>query len=432
MIRRLPFGMGSFGMGSFAAVGAAALVVTAGLVLGQPTGAESTRGHGVLDDYASTPSTAWTLDDQSLPGLTGDGDITIADTSGDDWLVSYTAGIRRMYVLVDAGTGAQRWDEPVNAGFGACAFDESGDIGCSVRTRTDGADNGFFVVDRENGSLELTSSGSDTAELVGLGADFVHVNDSGYQVSRRSPSGDERWSRTFAASARPSVTDGVLTVATADGARFVIDPVTGEDVAACQDCEVSTYPTGLVVSRSHDGTTTLDFYRVSDGVVDPTRVSRADGLQVVPGLSTLPVVTAAGDTVLQAHGRYQVMDPATGDAVWEVSDTELSKAHTRPCGPQVSFALKDRSRVFFALDDGARVGALAEPEFDRPEADLDMLSCVGASEDVVVFGNRSQLTAFRPSTGEQAWVLPINGDATDVDGRIVLNQGSTLSVLTPN
>lgn len=419
-------------MGSVAAVGAAALVVTAGLVLGQSSDDASTGGHGVLAEYSSAPSTAWTLDDQSLPGLTGDGDITIADTSGDEWLVSYTAGIRRMYVLVDADTGAQQWDEPVNAGFGACAFDDSGEIGCSVRTRTDGPENGLFVVDRENGSMELTSSGSDTAELVGVGTDFVHVNDSGYQVSLRSSSGDERWSRTFAASARPRVEDGVLTVATADGARFVIDPETGEDIAACQDCEVTTYPTGVVVSRSHDGTTTLDFYRVSDGVVAPARVSSADGLQLVPGPSTLPVVTAAGDTVLQAHGRYQVMDPATGHAAWEVSDTELSKAHTRPCGPQVSFALKDRSRVFFALDSGDRVGELAEPEFDRPDSDVDMLSCVGASEDVAVFGNSSQLTAFRPSTGEQAWTLPINGEATDVDGRIVLSQGSTLSVLSPN
>ncbi|MCF8609589.1 PQQ-like beta-propeller repeat protein [Gordonia sp. HY285] len=422
--RRLPLGMGAV-----AALGSAALVITAGLVLGQSAEDEIAGGHGVLHGYTSAPETAWTLDEQSLPGLTGDGDIEVADTSGDDWLVSYTAGIRRVYVLVDADTGASRWDAPVNAGFGACAFDESGDIGCAVRTRTDGPDNGFFLVDRESGHLEPASRGSDTADLVGIGADYIHVNDSGYGVSRRSPSGDERWSRTFASSATPTVSDGVLVVTTSDGARFVLDPETGEDVVACQDCEVTTYPTGLVVSRSHDGTTTLDFYRVSDGVVDPDRTRSADGLQVVPGPSTLPVVTAAGDTVLESHGRYQILDPGTGRAVWEVADAELSKVHTRPCGPQVSFARKDRSRVFFTLADGARVGELPEPALGHPEVDIDMLSCVGASDEVAVFGNGSQLTAFRPSTGDQAWTFPINGDASVVDGRIVLVQGSTLSVL---
>ncbi|WOC12808.1 outer membrane protein assembly factor BamB family protein [Gordonia sp. MP11Mi] len=417
------------GMGAVAAIGSAALVITAGLVLGQPAEAEIAGGHGILNGYASTPETAWTLDDQSLPGLTGDGDIEVADTSGDDWLVAYTAGIRRVYVLVDADTGELRWDTPVNAGFGACAFDESGDIGCAVRTRTDGPDNGFFLVDHQSGHLDLMSRGSDTAHLIGIDSDYIHVNDSGYGVSRRSPSGDEEWSRTFASSATPTVSDGVLVVTTSDGARFVLDPETGEDVVACQDCEVTTYPTGLVVSRSHDGTNTLDFYRVSNGVVDADRVRSADGLQLVPGPSMLPVVTAAGDTVLDSHGRYQILDPGTGRAAWEVSDAELSKVHTRPCGPQVSFARKDRSRVFFTLADGTRVGELPEPAFGHPEADIDILSCVGASDQIAVFGNNSQLTGFRPATGEQAWTFPINGDASVIDGRIVLVQGSTLSVL---
>lgn len=425
--RRLPFGMGAV-----AAVGSAALVVTAGLVLGQPGQTQVPEGHDVLRGYASAPETAWVIDDQSLPGLTGDGDIEVADTSGSDWLIAYTAGIRRMYLLVDADTGRPQWDAPVNAGFGACAFDGSGDVGCAVRTRTDGPENGFFLVDAGSGETERTSQGSDTAHLVGIGSDFVHTNESGYRVSRQSASGDERWNRTFAASATPAVSDGVLVVTTSDGARFALDPETGADVVACQDCEMTTYPTGLVVSRSHDGSTTLDFYSVDDGVVDPERTRSANDLQVVPGESTLPVVTAAGDTVLDSHGRYQVVDPATGLASWQVSDPELSKVHTRPCGPQVSFARKDRSRVFFTLADGARVGELTEPAFGNPDANIDMLSCVGASEDIAVFGNRNQLTAFRPSTGDQAWTLPINGEASDVDGRIVLTQGSTLSVLAPN
>lgn len=417
-------------MGSVAAVGAALLVVTAGVVLGQPSD-DATPGRGVLDDYTSAPSIAWTLDDQSLPGLTGDGDIAVADTLGDDWLVSYTAGIRRMYVLVDADTGQLEWDEPVNTGFGACAFDDAGDVGCSIRTGTDDPGNGLFLIDAGTGSPHRTA-GSEAAELVGIGSDFVHVNDSGYQVSRRTTSGEERWTRVFAASAEPDVSNGVLTVATADGARFVLDRDTGEDLVACRDCDVTVYPTGLIVSLRHDGTRTLDFYRVSDGVVDPARVRRADRLEIVPGPSTLPLATDAGDTVFDTHGRYRVLDPATGDTLWQIADSELSKVHARPCGPQVSLARKDRSRVFLALADGNRLGEIPEPAFGHPESNIDTLSCVGASEEIAVFGDRRQLTAYRPASGEQAWALPINGEAAAVDGRIVLVQGSTLSVLAPN
>ncbi|GEE01239.1 hypothetical protein nbrc107696_16850 [Gordonia spumicola] len=425
-LQRLPFGMGTV-----AAVGAVALAVTAGIVLmpGHSVSADD-AAHGVLEEYDTTPTVQWTLDDASLPGLTGDGDITIADTHRGDWLVSYTAGIRREYVLVDADTGALRWDAPVTVGFGACAFDSRGQVGCSVRTRTDGPDNGFYLVSR-SGALDRRADGSDTSALVGVGSDFVHVNSTRYQVSRRSVDGHVKWSRTFAAAATPRYSDGVLVVETADGAAFVLDPITGDDIVTCASCTVEAFSTGVLVSHTPFSNASVDFHPVVDGRVSADSVHTARSQVIVDGPSTLPVLTAGGDQSLESHGRYQVVDPATGHARWQVDDPDLSKVHARPCGPLVSFARKDRSRVFATLASGDIVGQLPPPALDDPSADIDKLACVGASDDVVVFTDRSQLTAYRASTGAQVWTYPINGDASDVDGRIALLQGSTLSVLAP-
>ncbi|WP_132993012.1 PQQ-binding-like beta-propeller repeat protein [Gordonia zhaorongruii] len=423
--RRLPFGMGTV-----AAAGAVAMAVSAGIVLAPGSGeTPGHASHGELRDYASAPVEQWTIDHTSMPGLTGDGDITVADTHGDDWLVSYSAGIRHEYLLVDAATGVSRWKTPVDAGFGACAFDAQGGIGCAVRMRTDGPDNGFYRIDRGSGSAARMSEGSDTAELVGLGSDFLHVNDTGYQVSRQTETGDVVWQRTFAATATARYQDAALVVETTDGNRFVLDPETGDDIVTCESCTVDTYPTGILMSRTNDGRPSVAFHPLTNGEIQSESAHTADGLRVLSGPSVLPVLTSGGDQVLDAHGRYQVMDPATGDARWQVSDPELSKVHARPCGPQVSFARKDRSRVFFRLDDGSRLGELPPPAFDAPDANIDVLSCVGSSDDIAVFGNRNQLTAFAPSTGAQAWTLPINGEPSVIDGRIVLRQGSTLSVL---
>ncbi len=423
---RLPFGMGTA-----AVLGAAALVATAGIVLmpGDSVSSDDAQ-HGVLEEYSTAPTEQWTLDDTSLPGLTGDGDITIADVHRGEWLVSYTAGIRRNYVLVDSRTGSRRWDAPVNAGFGACAFDGRGQVGCAVRTRTDGPDNGFYTVSG-SGTMERWTDTSDTSALVGLQSDFLHVNSTGYQVSRRSIDGSVRWSRTFASAARPSYSDGVLVVATTDGSAHIIDPLTGDDVTACRSCSVTTYPTGALVSRETAGTSSVDFHPITNGVVDEEPVHTARSQALVSGPSTLPVLTAGGDQSLETHGRYQVVDPATGDALWQVASDEVSKVHTRPCGPLVTFARKDRSRTFLTLDGGDVVGELPPPAFDDPSGDIDKLACVGASDDVAVFTDGSQLTAYRLSAGAQAWTYPINGSASDVDGRIVLVQGSALTVLAP-
>ena len=423
-----------FGMGLVAAIGALALVVTAAVVL-WPTGRNAATGspHGVLSDYASEPAPLWTIDQESMPGLVGNGDISIDGSDGGDLLISYSAGIRRAYLLVDGDTGRAHWDTPVNVGFGACAFNERGEIGCAMTSAT-GSTDGFYLVDRDSGRPEHRSDESDTKELVGLAGDFVHVNASGYQVSRRTSAGETAWSRTFAASAAVTVDEGVLLVQTTDGRRFVLDPKTGDDVISCEDCEVATFPEAVVVEHDAAGREGLTFHPVRSGEVEEDPVKEIDGMRLVPGPSTLAVATTASDQTLADHGRFQIFDPATGDAVWEIADKELSKAHARPCGALVSFARKDRSRAFFALADGARIGDLAPPATDEPDANLDLLECVGASEDNAVFANANQITAYRPATGTLAWTLPVGvgGVVANIDGRIVVREGSTVTVYRPN
>ena len=98
----------------------------------------------------------------------------------------------------------------------------------------------------------------------------------------------------------------------------------------------------------------------------------------------------------------------------------------------VAFARMDRSRVIYRLDDGERLGTIPVPSIDDPDTNLDLLSCVGSSGDHLVFGSSGQLTAFDVPAGKVAWTRPILGRAADVDGYIVLTEGTSLSVLRPN
>ncbi|EGD54336.1 PQQ-binding-like beta-propeller repeat protein [Gordonia neofelifaecis] len=420
------------GMAAVAAVGAIALVITAGAVLsGTPEPAADTSAAGVLRSYTAEPSEAWILDDAVLPGVTGP--VTVAATDGDDWLISYPAGIRHQYLLVDARSGEPRWNAPVNAGFGACAVNDRHQIGCAVRLRIDGPENGFYLVDRDSGDLTRTADGDDTAALLGLGSDFVHVNQTGYQVSLRSPSGEVRWSRTFAGAAKLRRAGGSLLVDTSDDAHFVIAPADGTDRVACSSCTVDVYSTGLAVTRTALGAESVAMYPIAGDDVAQQPAGTAARMRVIRGPSTLPVLTAAGEgSSLEAAGHYEIVDPATGSGLWQIGDPQLSKANARPCGAVFSVARKDRSRVFFDLADGTRRGAMPPPSLDDPDSAIDSSSCVGASGDVAVFANPNQLTAYSIDSGAQLWNRSLLGTATDVDGYLVLQQGTTLTALRPN
>lgn len=420
------------GMAAVAALGAAALVVTAGVVLsGTPESAPGASIEGVLRSYSAEPDAAWTLDDGTLPGMSGP--ATVAATDGHRWLISYPVGIKHEFMLIDARSGEPQWNSPVDAGFGDCSINDRRQIGCAVRLRIDGPENGFYLVDQHDGSLTRTADGDDTAAVLGLGPDFVHVNQSGYQVSLRSPDGATAWSRTFAGAAEVRKAHGALIVDTSDDAHHVIDPADGTDRISCTQCTVDVFESGIAVTDTAYGAESVSFHPFTEAGVSDEAVGTARRMRVLRGPSTLPVIAPAGEgSSLDAAGHYEIVDPATGDGLWQIGDSELSKANARPCGRVLSVARKDRSRVFFDLADGARRGAMPPPALDDPDAAIDASSCVGASDDVAVFANPNQLTAYDIDSGAQLWNRTVLGSARDVDGYIVLSEGATLTALRPN
>nr|WP_053776737.1 hypothetical protein [Gordonia sp. NB41Y]KOY49805.1 hypothetical protein ISGA_07800 [Gordonia sp. NB41Y] len=421
------------GIGTVALVLAAALIATAGgvLAIGSPDRPSSGYTAGQLRSYPSTPDTAWTLSSQDLPDYSSDAGIEVAGTHGDRWLISYPSGIGRAYLLIERGSGHPIWKAPLKVGTGSCAITADGVVGCAVDVTA--LPDAFYLVD-DDGTPTRPTPLDDTHSVVGVGSSFLRINQSGYRVTMRTVDGDEVWSRSFAATASAQVTDnGLLQISTNDATEFLVDPATGRDLLHCSQCSITTYPTGIAVS--HDGLDTrgVDTYAVSDGTLSPEPTARSAGLRVVPGASTLPVLTATGQAQMEAtQGEYEIRDPAQGRALWQITDPELSKANTRPCGAYVAFALKDRSRAVYALADGSHLGNLPEPDVESPDTNIDQLRCVGSTGGLLVFANGGQITAFDPARGSVAWAQPILGRARVVDGFVVLEQGTTLSMLRPH
>ncbi|MEE4021976.1 hypothetical protein V1Y59_02705 [Gordonia sp. PKS22-38] len=427
LARRLPFGIGTVTM-----VLVAAMIATVGVVLaiGTPENQQQEYVAGQLRGYEREPDDAWTHSDETLPDYQTGGGIEVADTHADQWLLSYPSGLGRAYQLVDKRSGATIWGEPVVAGLGDCAFDEFGQVGCAVKVG--GISDGFYLVD-DDGPGSPTPL-DDTKQVIGLGTNYLRIDQAGYQVTLRTPNGRELWSRTFAAAATADVRpDGVLLVTTADGGHFVLDPDTGADRLSCTQCTITTYPSGIAVQYNEFGQERVETHAVEGGVVRTPPTTVAEGLRIVPGPSVLPVLTGTGDGQVQAtQGRYEIRDPARSEALWQITDPELSKANTKPCGTEVAFALKDRSRVFYTLVDGEPVGRMEPPSFDAPAENLDNLNCIGSAGTELVFANPDQVTAVDTESGEIAWTRPIIGSAEAVDGYVVLRQGTTLTVLRPN
>lgn len=419
-----------FGIGTVSLVLSALLVAVVGIVLSidTPTVAR-TYENAQLRGYDREPEVAWTASSDTLPGYNQTGHIEIADTHDDQWLLSYPRGIGHAYQLVDRHSGGALWSQPVVAGLGSCAFDATGNVGCAVKLgdRPDG----FYLVD-DSGNLDSPSALDDTAQVVGVGANFVRIDQAGYGVSMHTATGKRVWGRTFAAAAHATYEHQLLIISTADGSRFVVDSQ-GRDTLHCRQCDILTYSTGLAVIHRDGDQESVDTYAVVGGAPTEHSTSRSAQAQVVDGPSTLPVLTTVGDAAMQAtQGFYQVRDPARADALWQISDPNLSKSNTRPCGSMVAFARMDRSRVIYRLDDGERVGTLPVPSIDDPDTNLDLVGCVGSSGENLVFASSGQLTAFDVPRGTVAWTRPILGRATDVDGYIVLTEGTSLSVLRPS
>ncbi|GAA4737966.1 PQQ-binding-like beta-propeller repeat protein [Gordonia alkaliphila] len=417
------------GIAAVGILGSLLLVVIAGAVLWGPTEQDHRGDDGLLRDYSAAPETAWTVDDQSLPGYTGSGPITVADQRGADWLLSYPSGLGRSFTLVDGVTGDQRWTTPVRAGLGDCALTGDRRVGCAVKLGD--RPNGFYLIDDE-GTPQEAGPLDDTVQVTAVGNDFLRINQFGRQVTLRTPAGDARWERAFASAAKATVNGGLLVVTTADGRGFVLDPTTGADLLACEQCDVRVYESGvLTVSNGPDGRQ-VQVYPRTDRSVAATPVRTARSMTVVSGDSVLPVLAGTGAAaMMEDSGHYEVIDPATGKGLWQIADPELSKSNTRACGDIVAFARKDRSRRFFDLRDGAALGSMAPPSITDPEHNLDLLRCVGSSGSTLLMASRATLTAYDAAAGTIAWDREINGTAAAVNGYVVLTQGTELSVLRP-
>lgn len=426
--RRLPFGIGTV---VFVLV--AAMLIAVGWVLatgspGQATAASYSGGR--LRGYEAEPAVAWTQSSDTLPGYGADTGIEVADTWRGRWLLAYPSGLGRAFLLVDRATGKPVWHHPVVAGLGGCAITESGQVGCAVRIGD--VPDGFYLVD-DDGVPGSRSPLDDTAQVVGVGPNYLRIDQAGYRVDLRSPDGHEIWSRTFAAAAQARYgSNGLLTISTVDGARFVVDPATGRDQVTCTQCEITVFDDGITVQHNELGHESVAGYAITDGRLGTRPTFASPSLQVVGGPSTLPVLTGTGpDQVDATQGRYEIRDPARAHALWQITDTELSKANTKPCGTMVAFALKDRSRVIYTLTDGKRVGRVDAPAVDNPDVNIDQLACVGSSGSTLVFADHDQITAYDAADGHVAWTRSVIGTTEAVDGYVVVHEGTSLTVLQP-
>jgi outer membrane protein assembly factor BamB len=404
------------------------MVTAVGLVFSvNPTSDVAEYGNGQLRPYPAEPGELWSLDLTSMQTY-GEGDTPeVVGTFGDVWLVAYPSGLGNTYLAIDHRTGAQLWDRPIDAGLGSCAINGSGELGCALNL-ADQPD-GFYLADLTTGELRDMSDDRDTHAVAGVGPDFLRVNGSGYQVTRNKPDGTQVWARTFAAAATVEVDDELVVISASDGSKHVIDPATGTDKFGCASCDLTVYPTGVALQFTDVGSPRVEFYNRGG-----TRTSVNEGQQLVSGPAVLAVTTGSGpEQVMQTQGAYSVYDPAQKDKLWQVTDPELSKVASRPCGSMVAFARKDGSRSILDLRSGDKLGNVPRPEPGQPGTNIDYLNCVGQGAGTAVFGNAGELTAFNIGDGSVAWQRSVvGGQAVIVDGYLVLEEGTTLSVLAPS
>ncbi|MFT4127637.1 MAG: hypothetical protein QM662_15585 [Gordonia sp. (in: high G+C Gram-positive bacteria)] len=426
------FGIGRFGIGSVVAVLCAALVVTVGVVLGMgvPDHPDDRFTFGTLRAYPDRPATAWSVSSLDLPDYSSNAPIEVAGTQGPDWLLSYPSGLGRAYLLVRRTDGHRRWTRPLRAGLGGCALTDAGTVGCAI-VAGDRPD-GFYLLDA-TGTPGTAQPLDDTASVLGVGENFLRLNRSGYRATLRTPTGDTVWERRFDATATPHLTStGLLNVSTNDAGEYLLDPASGADRAHCSRCTITEYPTGIAVTHHDPDRAGVDTFALDGGLPTAHPTATSAGLQVIAGPSQLAVLTATGDAQLaEPQGTYEIRDPAQRQALWQITDPELSKANTRPCGRFVVFALKDRSRTVYDLATGAHVGALPVPDATDPDTNIDYLRCVGSTGPLVVFTDEHRLSAFDPTRATLAWTLPVGGEVSVVDGYLVVRQGTELSVLRP-
>lgn len=424
----MPKGRSAPGIGTVVLLLSIAMVVCVGLVLsiGTPTPSPDYAG-GQLRSYQGQPEEQWSLDLTAMRTYGEGATPVVAGTLGDIWLIAYPSGLGTTYLTIDRRNGKRLWKAPVDAGLGSCSINAEGELGCALRL-TDRPD-GFYLADLTTGELGSHSDAKATRAVTGYGPDFLRVNDSGYQVTRNTPGGEQVWARTFAAAATVDVNDGVVAISASDGSKHIIDPATGDDRFGCESCDMQIHPSGVALQFTEQDKQRVEFYRT-----DGTRTSVNEKQQLVSGTSILPVTTGAGSAqIMQTHRTYAVFDPADSQRLWQITGPELSKVGARPCGSVAVFSRNDGSRPVFDLRSGQQLGNIPTSDPMMPDTNIDYLSCVGQGGHIAVFGNPGELTAFDIRDGSMAWQRGIvGGQAVVVDGYLVLEEGTTLSVLAPS
>lgn len=404
------------------------MVVTVGAVMAIDTPPQRTTDYenGQLRSYPIEPEERWSLDLSDMRTYDAGATPLVAGTFEDTWLISYPSGLGNTYLAIDRRGGERLWPQPIDAGLGSCALNARGEVGCAVRLG-DHPD-GFYTAELDTGELDSVSDLDSTQAVTGYGPDYLRVNSSGYQVSRNTPDGTEVWARTFAGAATVEVDGDVAIVRASDGTQHLIDPATGDDRFGCS-CDLVIYPTGIAAQF-----TERDAQRIEFLLPDGTSTSNNDKQQLVPGPSTLAVTTGAGsEQIYQTQGTYAAYDPQQATRLWQVSEAELSKVGARPCGDTVAFARKDGTRAVLDLATADKLGELPRSDPMSPSTNIDILGCVGQGGNTIVFGGNSQLTAYNIATGTVAWQRSVvGGQPAVVDGYLVLEEGTTLSLLAPS
>ncbi len=174
---------------------------------------------------------------------------------------------------------------------------------------------GFYLID-ETGTPTRTARYLDTRKVVGLGTNFLRVDECGHQLSLNTPAGRTIWARTFAAPVVDlEVAGDIVIVKTADASQYVINPATGDNRLACDQCTIDLYPTGITVEHQQYGEEKVDTHAIVNGRVNRL-VAEAPGLQVESGPSILPVLTAS-DRIFADGGHA---DPRPGPALGGLAD----------------------------------------------------------------------------------------------------------------
>lgn len=421
------------GIAVVSTIAAVAMVACVIVVLTIGRSHDSPRAPGDLRSYSAPPQPMWTMSPAETAGVDPaqwSPAPQVVGVHGDRWLLTSRGGDGIRVTEVRAETGTPIWSGGLDVGLGMCAFDDAGHLGC-VRRPLTATTASFGLVD-DSGRFHRSADVDDTAGMVGVTDGFALMSKVGHRVTGVGTDGSTTFSTTLTSPATLRWSDATLTAARTDGGASILDPATGEQRYSCTSCTLTTYPSGVAAEiDSPDGDASSSVTLIDTaGRITATETDTA----LVAGPSPLPVLTGAGPTTVFAdHGTYEARDLTPGSARrWRSDSTDNSKSGAQACGSMFFLPKIDRSRQILDFGSGDTVGTLAPASVNRPDTDLDQLTCLGSHGNTAIFTDTDTITAVDVARGRVSWQLPFNGTVEVVDGYLVLRQGTELSVLQPN